>query len=1024
MDARQENGIGAAGSAPPPGWRTLTFRYAGSCGAGCGVPVRAGDRGFWNPATGELRHAGCSPSSAVAPAGRIAWTGLPEPADDWQRLVAYCRACVLREGLAEPLRYEDFDRTWAVAPAGTESILAGIGETIQISGPLRSVIAAHGAAGGSTAGEELAYGWPLVVCRDADRRIRCAPLVIATVRSPATRAKDVTVDRSSVMLNVAVADPRFQPDADPGVLRMIAEEPLPLGSPGPLATRLERIAVEAGLTVVEALDAAELGGGRPPGAPGIYNRAVVIRREPSRMTAGLLADLRSMFFAPESDWRATAAGGLLGAGRPARARRVPVVSFNRLNASQEAAVETALCSPIAVVTGPPGTGKSQFVAALVATARDQGKTILVSSTNNGAVDEAVGRASSAHPATILRTGNADYRKRLIVKLDEICTHPGRGCEATPADARAAHRARAVRRDQARDRTAARGRELLRLDEAARVAADAARSLWGGEPPAELREDPAGLLGQAVRARGRWRRRAREKLLRDLDLGSGSPAAETLEHLIAWARSTVELRRAAERRDDPPGIGEWIEWEAGSESWMEAGRALVAAVSEQALVDAGDRLEGLLKAYRGDDGRQGRALLSFLDVLPAWGTSALSVRSNFACEAGAFDIVVIDEASQCTLPAVLPLAFRAKQLVIVGDPNQLPPVVTVPAAELEQLPGIAGLDGPELRDRGQLYGVDSAFDAFGKLVTGELLLDEHYRCHPEIAGYCDEEFYSGALHILTDTWRAHAQPVRGLEWRQVDGEVEAGGTSGRINRSEAEAIADWAAGNAQALRAAGAELGIVTPFAAQARLLRTELRRRLDTETTDALNLRIGTAHTFQGGERDVMVFSPVISTGVPAGTVDWLEKNRYLVNVAVSRARVGLVVLGDARHLEAVGSATLVGLHRHATSRAVTDRRPGDAEAAVIGHLPDEIDVRLDQKIADYVARLSVRTGATTTVVVIDAGETDAAERLRGLQRDQNMIAAGAEVLRIPAWLCRTDPSAAAQLVVSGIGRGHTQATC
>lgn len=51
----------------------------------------------------------------------------------------------------------------------------------------------------------------------------------------------------------------------------------------------------------------------------------------------------------------------------------------------------------------------------------------------------------------------------------------------------------------------------------------------------------------------------------------------------------------------------------------------------------------------------------------WATSALSARPNFDCRAGVIDLVVIDEASQCNLAHVLPLAYRAKRLVVVGNP---------------------------------------------------------------------------------------------------------------------------------------------------------------------------------------------------------------------------------------------------------------------------------------------------------------------------------------------------------------------
>lgn len=1042
----------------PPGWRPLTFKYESVCGADCGGPaVQPGERGFWNADTKEVRHASCPPSADTnAGRERSPWTGLPAPRDDWQRLVAYCRACVLRESLVEPPRFEDFGTMWAVVPAGAEDILAGISRSLLVSGSLGVVVggpartgisgsvpsagtggatASRGrpprdprpaasrqtspdaaavpelAAEAETAHQELAYGWPLVVCRDGAGAVRCAPLLIASVAPPAVSAQHLTVDVDSAQLNIAVADPRFQPDGDPTVLRMIAVEPLPLGDPRALAERLT-IAVEAGLTVREPLDASALAGGRPPGEPGVYNRAVLLRRESTGMTLNLRADLRDLFFARRTEWPQTAAAWLVRGRAATESRPLPVVSTNPLNGSQASAVLTALSSPVSVVTGPPGTGKSQFVAALVTTARDQNLTVLVASTNNGAVDEAVKRASAAHPATILRTGNATYRKELVVALDAICNEAAQAADRDGA--RGSHHAATVRRDHARDALGARAEELRHLDATACNVSRLNEALWTGHPPADARYDPARVRRRAVRARRWWRWRARRKLLGDLSLGARGSAAEILDDLTAWAHATLELQDAHERFDATASNAEWAQWDHTDEVWQQSGRALVAATGQAAVHDAGERLDGLLAAYREDDGKQGRALLDFLDVLPAWGTSTLSVRSSFACAPAIFDLLIIDEASQCTLPAVLPLAFRAKQIVIVGDPSQLPPVVTLPSDELEQLPICVGLDARELRERHQFYGVDSCYSAFRDLVDDELLLDEHYRCHPDIAGFCNDQFYAGRLHVLTNTTKDNPPPVTGLSWLQVAGSVSPGKPGSRVNEAEADAIVDWVSGHAPALLAAGNDLGIVTPFAAQARLLQAKLRQTLDHRAWKALRLRVGTAHTFQGGERDVMLFGTVVAPGVPAGTIGWLEQNRYLVNVAVSRARLALVVFGDARHLNRLGTPTLAALHDHTQARSHHETQLSDAETTLLACLPNDIDVRVGGRVADYPVRVNVQTtSGTTLVVAVDAGQADATERLRELTIDQNMTAAGAQVLRIPAWLCRYDPAAGAQGILA-----------
>ncbi|GIJ30528.1 hypothetical protein Vqi01_56900 [Micromonospora qiuiae] len=69
----------------------------------------------------------------------------------------------------------------------------------------------------------------------------------------------------------------------------------------------------------------------------------------------------------------------------------------------------------------------------------------------------------------------------------------------------------------------------------------------------------------------------------------------------------------------------------------------------------------------------------LSVLPGWAVTALSVRRLRRSHA-MYDLVVIDEAAQCTVPEILPMLYRAKRALIIGDPRQLPPVIDLPKTD--------------------------------------------------------------------------------------------------------------------------------------------------------------------------------------------------------------------------------------------------------------------------------------------------------------------------------------------------------
>jgi very-short-patch-repair endonuclease len=116
-----------------------------------------------------------------------------------------------------------------------------------------------------------------------------------------------------------------------------------------------------------------------------------------------------------------------------------------------------------------------------------------------------------------------------------------------------------------------------------------------------------------------------------------------------------------------------------------------------------------------------------------------------------------------------------------------------------------------------------------------------------------------------------------------------GSNGRswINAPEAEEVL----GLVQQLKQGDSRsltLGIVTPFAAQKELL----RERLDSLRL-ASEVLVDTAYGFQGDERDVIIFSPVVAKGITNSASRWVEFPPNLINVAITRAREALFVVGD-----------------------------------------------------------------------------------------------------------------------------------
>ena len=259
----------------------------------------------------------------------------------------------------------------------------------------------------------------------------------------------------------------------------------------------------------------------------------------------------------------------------------------------------------------------------------------------------------------------------------------------------------------------------------------------------------------------------------------------------------------------------------------------------------------------------------------------------------FDMVIIDEASQCDIASALPLIYRAKQIVVVGDPLQLKHITTVNIGEEQQIKAKLNIeDNPFVKN----YDC-SLWDYCDNLITSasenncSVMLTNHYRCHPHIIGYSNDMFYrrrfGQALQILTQDVDNGLQH-RGIIWKDVVGEQESDTRNVNIvEAQEAISLAEWVA-----RQAPNVSIGIITPFRHQAEVINemipAELQGRVIADTV----------YKFQGDERDVIIYSTVVTDNSPDSKIRWIDEYcQNLVNVAVTRARSVLYVVGNKEYI-------------------------------------------------------------------------------------------------------------------------------
>ncbi len=280
----------------------------------------------------------------------------------------------------------------------------------------------------------------------------------------------------------------------------------------------------------------------------------------------------------------------------------------------------------------------------------------------------------------------------------------------------------------------------------------------------------------------------------------------------------------------------------------------------------------------------RVTTRFLNDFNAICVTSLSAKNNVPLSSALFDLLVIDEASQCDIASALPLIYRAKKVAIIGDPLQLKHITSVADYEEEYLAERLNLQSFQLK-----YYEKSLYDyGFGLAVKSNLgtsFLDEHYRSHSQIIGFSNTHFYERRLG-QTMTIRTRDEDFMfgnpGINWINVRGEMH---QERNINQLEINRCIHIA--NSLKVQFPNASIGIVTPFRDQYRAIFNLLQQQLRG------NVKVDTVHKYQGDEKDIIIFSLVVAEGVRPGKSAFINRNDYLINVAITRARSALYIVGD-----------------------------------------------------------------------------------------------------------------------------------
>lgn len=708
----------------------------------------------------------------------------------------------------------------------------------------------------------------------------------------------------------------------------------------------------------DALDPADCRGDVPLqglAEEGIYNRAIVLPGERSPFTQGLETELKALSAVSDAQLRETALGRWLAGvvEQPVSAKtEEPLIEVLPMNSEQRAAVQAAMSAPHTVVTGPPGTGKSQVVTNLLMNAAWRGMKVLFASKNNKAVDVVEARVNGlGNRPVLLRLGSKEYQAKLAAYLTQLLSgNPGAEERLSFDEGLEHHRsltARQVELDHVQQQTLDARNTVDRLD----AEADDARALFGElfaridyslvQRGPELLQALQNAIDAADRARQgwltrllwRWSSASRIQHLHKVcvssigdaaclgvrlpgapgqpDLGTCRAAVSEWKQRLLTAAKVVAYKRAFDVLRQSPSFEEVAQQRArlveeisqnSLRLWRDWVQLAPTRLSPAQRKDVAD-YAALLQVMTGPDAervhssvrQRARALQSKVaELFACWAVTSLSARGRVPFEPGYFDLVVIDEASQCDIASALPLLYRAKRSVIIGDPQQLRHISALSRPRDSELQHKHGLVDTRV---GWMYSVASLYDVAASVVPiGNIVnLRDHHRSHADIIEFSNRTFYEGRLRVAT-RYRQLKRPRNGepgIVWQDVRGDVIRPRDGGALNHQEAEAVSA-ALRDLLVTRKYEGTVGVVTPFRAQAQALQKLMITSDDLASVrERSELLVDTVHRFQGDERDVMFFSPVISASTPAGALSFLRSNGNLFNVAITRARGLLHVVGD-----------------------------------------------------------------------------------------------------------------------------------
>lgn len=551
---------------------------------------------------------------------------------------------------------------------------------------------------------------------------------------------------------------------------------------------------------------------------------------------------------------------------------------NKINLDQLLAIHNAVKYPLAYIQGPPGTGKTNTIVNTIVTAFFNEKTVLFASYNNHPIDgvceklqKITYRDKGFIPFPIIRLGNDE---KMSEALDYIRLLYENTQKITIFDSTLErNKDNKIERTKSLTELLQQYEEKLELQEKE----DAIEKLMDTNHHLTFQTDLQGVQLEDVR-----RRIAQIGEITDEEALKLVLEDEEEFKKYLYYTSAKYIKRLHEPKNE----------------------------DLREIVYCNDK-EARIKSFN-DYLKKAENLKKLQRIFPIVATTSISAHK--IGEPGTyFDMVIMDEASQGNIATSLVPIIRGRSLMLVGDPQQLSPVILLTPVDNAKLRKTYGVPDEYDYIKNSIYKTYLAADA----VSTEILLSHHYRCNEKIINFNNRKYYNHKLVINSDNKETNPLVFQNIE----DNDSHYKNTAPR----EAEEIVRFAKLNKDK------SIGVITPFTNQKELINDLLIKN------EITNVTCGTVHAFQGDEKDTVLFSLALTDKTGQATYEWLKNNKELINVATSRAKDQLVILSSKRELERLHKEEpddLYELVQYVQTNGVSQITPRETSSRALGIKP------------------------------------------------------------------------------------------